>query len=231
MEQVYEIFKFLPKKIDEPWLSNYIDDNIKKLIKSLENWIETWIYFHTHILFMIYIYIQLLRISQFKKQEFKFSLVWLTQDDKHFLDEIWEVKDDFSAFEFSKINERTVFRFFRLIWFDNWFIGNLQKCIWDRNNVLHASWNTISEVEDKIDFYLKNMQKISEKSKDFILDCYENFTQKNEILLEDWFKITEDDLENTLYIPYYFSDFDLQNIVKWKKNWKVIDYLKTKIDI
>ena len=70
----------------------------------------------------------------------------------------------------------------------------------------------------------------SEKSKVFILDCYENFTQKNEILFEEWFKITEDNLENTLYRPYYFSEFDLQNIVKWKKNWKVIDYLKNALN-
>lgn len=220
MEWAYEITKFLPIKIEDVEVLKYINYHIEKLEQSIEHKIETWIFFHTHILYMTFVYFQLLRISQIKEKEFKYSWIWLSNNEKDFLKHTW------NPFAFSWLNEKTVFRFFRLIDFDDWTIWDISACINDRNNFLHSSWKNIDNLDKKIEKYISNMEKISEKSKIFIVEFYHNFLDNNTDLLEDWYTIWYDDLESNLYIPYYTSNHELEKLVEWQKTWKIIDAIK-----
>lgn len=214
-----EIYSFLPFKIEDKTLLKYINYHIQQLDESIKHSLDYWIYLHTHILYMIFIYFQILRISQIKEKEFKYSWIWLPVNEKEFL------KNNLNPLSFSFINEKTVFRFFRLLDFDDWFIWNISKCVKDRNKILHASWTHINEI-DKIDnifySYIKNMELIVEKSKDFILNIFEKFENNNQIFFEEWYNIWYFDLELNLLIPYYISYIELEKIIEWKKEDKVV---------
>jgi len=203
---IYELQSYLPIKLEDPSISDYISYHIQELSKSIENNIDSWIFLHTHIIYMTFIYIQLLRISENKQEEFRYSWIWLPTDEKTFL------KNNKSPFSFSKINEKTVFRFFRLINFDDATIWELKKCIDERNELFHATWKKIIDLEQKIDEYLKNMEKVKNKSSDFFVDLFTRFEQDNSDLLEEWYEIIPDDLELNLYIPYFFSEIELRYI-------------------
>ena len=214
---IYELQSYLPIKLEDPSISDYISYHIQELSKSIENNIDSWIFLHTHIIYMTFIYIQLLRISQNKEEEFKYSWIGLPTDEKTFL------KDNKSPFSFSKIKEKTVFRFFRLIDFDDSTIWEISSCINERNEFLHATWTKILNLDQKINKYLKNMRKIFNKSVNFLDWLFGQFLEHN--VFWRWYEITHDDLELNLYIPYFFSEIEMWYITR-KMNNKVTKAIK-----
>lgn len=222
MESSYDITKFLPIKIENWDVFKYVRYHAEKLDQSIENEIESWIFFHTHILYMTFVYFQLLRISQFKEQEFKYSWIWLSSNEKDFLKKIW------SPFAFSAINEKTVFRFFRLLDFDDGTIGNISKCVKERNDFAHATWIHIDNLDEKIEGYIKSMETIIEKSKNFLNEVYSKFKKLNPDLLDetDSYIIWPDDLETNLYIPFDISEYEWLKLIEWNKEDKVLKALK-----
>jgi len=82
-------------------------------------------------------------------------------------------KSELSPFSFSGINEKTVFRFFRLLDFDDGTIGNISACVNERNKLLHATGNNFENLDQKIEKYIANMENIVNKSKDFIQELYQ----------------------------------------------------------
>lgn len=224
MEWTFEIIRFLPLAWQNELVNNYIKYHSDELDKCIENEIEMWIYIHTHILYMVFIYFQLLRISQLKKEEFKHSLMFVQDKDKRLNDTILD------PFSFSGVNEKTVFRFFRLIGFDDGTIGNISHCVNGRNDILHASWNHISELDKKVGMYVRNMERIVCKSEDFFREIFEKFRDENPDLFEEWYDVWWEDLESNLYIQYHISDYERSKIVEWIKTWKVIEAIKKEIE-
>lgn len=220
MEWSYEISQFLPIKVEDQHVAQYISYHIKKLDESIEHKIETWVFLHTHILYMTFIYIQLLRISKFKEREFKYSRIGLPSNEKDF------AKTELSPFSFSGINEKTVFRFFRLLDFDDWMIGDISACVNERNKLLHATGNNFENLDQKIRKYITNMENIINKSKDFIQELYQWFINDNPTLSEEWYKITYDDLETNLFLPYYISEYESKKLVKRNEEDKITKELK-----
>ena len=56
-----------------------------------------------------------------------------------------------SPFAFSILNEKTVFRFFRLLDFDDATIGMISSCIKARNTIAHASGEPIQDLNQKLE--------------------------------------------------------------------------------
>lgn len=220
IEWSYEITQFLPMKVEDQHVAQYISYHIKKLDESIEHKIETWVFLHTHILYMTFIYIQLLRISKFKEREFKYSRIGLPSNEKDF------AKTELSPFSFSGINEKTVFRFFRLLDFDDWMIGDISACVNERNKLLHATGNNFENLDQKIGKYITNIENIINKSKYFIQELYQWFINDNPTLSEEWYKITYDDLETNLFLPYYISEYESKKLVKRNEEDKITKELK-----
>lgn len=220
LEWSYKITQFLPIKVEDQHVAQYISYHSQKLDESIEHNIETGVFLHTHILYMTFIYIQLLRISENKEKEFKYSWIWLPTNEKDF------DKTTLSPFSFSGINEKTVFRFFRLLDFDDGTIWDISACVNERNKLLHATGNNFDNLDQKIEKYITNMENITNKSKLFIQELYQNFIHDNPILLEKWYKIVNDDLEINLFMPYYISEYETKKLVKRNEEDKITKELK-----
>ena len=85
MEELYELSSFFPLNIDDPKLREYIDHHISHLQKCYENGLYSSGYPHLHILYMAFVYFQLLRIANEKKEEFKYCWIGLPSQEKDFL--------------------------------------------------------------------------------------------------------------------------------------------------
>lgn len=142
-----DIIRFLPIQIGDEGIIKYIRYHADNLDKSIKHNIESGIFFHVHILYMTFIYFQLLRISKEKHKEFRFSWILSSQEREFF-------KNPSSPFSFAPINEKTVFKFFRLLDFDDGFIGDISACVNERNDMSHATGVTISDLDRKIEKYI-----------------------------------------------------------------------------
>lgn len=207
-----EMLQYLPEKIIDRTLSDYIYHHMDHLNRCIENELFTSAYQHLHILYMCFVYIQLLRISKEKNQEFNFCWIGFPNQEKDFL------KDSNSPLSFSRINEKTVFRFFRLVGFNDGDIGEISSLVNKRNEHFHANgkifFNLPEDFEEEVLQYFNKMEKIVFKELDFLEELYMSVINDFEMDYE----ITHDDIESYLFLPYYFSVFELKNIAKNKND-------------
>jgi len=157
---------------------------------------------------MAFIYIQLLRIAREKEQEFEYGWIGFPSQEKDFL------KDPTSPFSFSKVNEKSVFRFFRLVGFDDSDINNLSGLVTTRNTRMHASGNihcaNLEEFERELTTYIARMQLVIKKQYGFLSGIYKGLLET----YDDEYEFTQDDLESNYHDQYLFSEYELRDIAR-----------------
>lgn len=203
MEEIYKFCDYLPRKTGDNILDEYIKFHQENLKKSFENKLFTGAYFHLHILYMIFIYIQIYRISKDKEQEFKYCWIGLANDEESY-------NKKTHPLSFSSIKEKTIFRFFRLIDFDKAFINEISDSVKDRNSMLHANGEIVikndEDFDKKLNLYLQKKSKIILKQKVLLEKIY----LKNVGLLDCDYMVYYDDIELNFFISDYFSIQELK---------------------
>ena len=190
MQEIHTLLQYFPMSIAASDLKKYLHHHFEHFIKCSENELYSSAYSHLHILYMIFVYIQLIRIANEKSQEFNLCWVGFPKQEQDFL------KDPTSPFSFSKVQEKTVFRFFRLVGFDDGTTADISELVNKRNNHLHANgkifFEQLEDFEREVGIYLKKMQAIVEKQKKFLETIYLSLIEN----YEDDFEITEDEIKN-----------------------------------
>lgn len=216
-DEIIEFWGYFPIQI-EPELRGYVDHHIGHLQKCCENGLYSSGYPHLHIIYMTFVYFQLLRIAKEKREVFQYSWIGFGQQEKEFL------KNPEHPLSFSPINEKTVFRFFRLIDFDDGTIADLSALVNERNENHHAKGNITCKTEvdfdKKVAEYLRRMDDILEKQKDFLAAIY---AQVCSSFGEDY-EMTSDDVVLSFGA---FSGFELKILVR-NKNDAVSKYIYEK---
>lgn len=210
-DELFEFRKFYPISINDLNLRAYIDHHLSHLQKCYENSLYSSSYPHLHILYMAFVYFQLFRIAKDKKIFFKHSLIGFLDVEKKILD-----KEFSSPLSFCHVNEKPVFRFFRLVDFDDSTIDNLASPIKVRNDNLHASGKIICQTEDEFEkqfaLYKSKMTLIIKKQNSFLTKTYKEIIKT---LGEDY-TLTNDDVE--LYFGS-FSSLELEILSKSKNDF------------
>lgn len=198
-EEILEFWNYFPIQI-EPELREYIDHHINHMQKCCENGLYSSAYPHLHIVYMTFVYIQLLRIAQEKNEIFQYSWIGFGQQEKEFL------KNPTHPLSFSPINEKSVFRFFRLVGFNDGTIADLSSLVNERNENHHAKGTVTCKNEDDFDKkaneYIRRMNDIVVKQKEFLDGIYTQIIGTFEIDYE----LTNDDVE------LYFCGFSVYEL-------------------
>jgi len=210
MDEIYTISQYFPLSSSDPILEKYLDHHLGSCLKCSENELYSSAYSHLHILYMIFVYVQLLRIAKEKVQEFDLCWVGFPSQEKDFL------KEPSSPFSFSKIKEKTVFRFFRLVGFDDGSISDISSLVNKRNNHLHANgqlfFESSDDFEKEVSGYIKKMQTIITKQLDFLKPIYSSLVAG----YEEGFEMTQDEIETNFADQYYFSEYELKLLAQGK---------------
>lgn len=215
-EEILEFWDYFPIQI-EPKLREYIDHHISHMQKCCENSLYSSAYPHLHIVYMTFVYIQLLRIAQEKNEIFQYSWIGFGQQEKEFL------KNPTHPLSFSPINEKSVFRFFRLVGFDDGMIGDLSSLVNERNENHHAKGNitckTETDFDKKVNEYIRRMNDIVTKQKDFLEDVYAPIISNFDMD----YVLTNDDVE------LYFGSFSVYELkmLTVQKNDFVSKFIKS----
>lgn len=207
MEEIYELKAFFPLVIDDSNVQIYLNHHISHLQKCCENELYSSAYPHLHILYMTFVYFQLLRIAKEKVNEFKFCWIGFPSQEKDFL------KNPSHPFSFSPIQEKSVFRFFRLVGFDDGTIGDLSSLVNDRNKTLHSTGDIFcaneTEFIKKNDEYVRKMTDIIHKQKSFLSVIYQ--------LIIDTFELDYEPNSDDITLSFgEFSEFELKLLAENK---------------
>jgi len=86
-----------------------------------------------HMLYMSYVYFSVWQVKQAKPEAFAHAVLF-QQKEK-------ELLTASSPFTFSEVNERSIFKFLRLVGCENQRIGKFQKLVDQRNEIAHPNGN------------------------------------------------------------------------------------------
>lgn len=126
-----------------------------------------------HMLAMSFVYFNVWQIRTAKPRDFSHGLIGFGKEIEK------TILDASSPFAFSKVNERTMLRFLRLIECDNEKVGKYAKLVDDRNETAHPNGNiffsTPAAFESRIQEVLRVVSEIQAHSKPVIEQCYRDF--------------------------------------------------------
>ncbi len=126
-----------------------------------------------HMLMMSFVYFNIWQIREARPDDFEKGLIGFTRDDETTLLRAT------SPFAFSRVNERTVLRLFRLIGCDESQIGNYRKLVDDRNDAAHANgnifFNTQHEADAQFRHVIRAVEEIQTYSRPVISRRYQEF--------------------------------------------------------
>jgi len=212
---VYELKENFPIMIGNKEATDYIYTHFEFLERCLKENLFQDALFHLHLLYMSFVYFQIFRIKNYKSKDFRFGCIGFSNQKK-------ELEEASSPFTFSAINERSVFRFFRLVDFDDSVIGSIAKCVEDRNELAHANGvlSLISEDEflDVLGKYEQNFDNILRKQTDFLLKLYDDFSEVKQKNFE--YSNTEDEIRENFIARNLISAKELSIILQRRTNSK-----------
>jgi hypothetical protein len=230
MESVYELLDYLPIEDIE------VNDYVRPLMNSAEVTYEKgeyqFSYFAVHLIFMTNIYTTVWQVSQFYKERYNHSLLFARpyNGKEVKLDEIR------SVFEFSKLPEKDIFEFFRLIDLDESYVKSTKKLIDYRNEMAHATGKIQIDSAERFDSAMDEIVSVTKKIHTCLSLTIRDFYRDN--LIEYAKEETEGDFLNDfvqieLMKNLSFSKRDLEICKDFGlsklKDWKVSGLSKEEI--
>ena len=208
-KDIYLIRQYFPNYPKER-IFEYFQHHCEGLIACVENKLFSSAYYHLHILYMTFTYIQLSRIAKKRPIDFMLCQTGSQSSKRHLING--------EPFAFSRISERTVFRYFRTVDFKDHIVKDLASLIKNRNKRMHATGKIFFET--KVDFeneyllYLTKMENIIREQKKFIEPIYDKLTSD----YDTDYEITDDDLTQNFVIQYSFSNYELKYLAGCKQD-------------
>lgn len=165
-----------------------------------------------HMLAMSFIYVNIWQIKQTRPEDFAKGLIGFTRDEK----ELLAAK---SPLAFSRVPERTVLRFLRLIGCSDGEIGRYAKFVAIRNDMVHSNGNiffrTQAALEVKINEVLRSVADIQNHSRPLIEQCYREFLLNSLDSEAREYSDASDQIKEVLIHSNYMSRKDIEVCTKF----------------
>jgi len=196
IDDAEKIFEYLPAEKDKA----YLEFLWETCGCNFEKEKYQFSYLAYYMVFMMFIYFSLWKVKTARPECFQKSLIGFGKDiEKKFLDAI-------TPFDFSELKERSMFRFFKLIGFDNSRIGQWVKIVDNRNKMAHSNGhiylNSEEQLSECISRILKCVEEIQHNMVDVVMAIFE------EVLKEEGEGF--DHFQQVLLFENYFSRQDMK---------------------
>lgn len=215
-EEFYDILNFLPLFYDSPSEKEYIDFLMSSFESNYDSEKYQFAFLSYHLLFMSSIYFKILQLRKFENKDFQKVLIGCNKNiENTFLNAT-------SAFTFSEMKERSIFRFFKLIGCTDSEIGRFGKLVDDRNNVAHPNGNIFYSdkisLKKKIDEVNSALDIIQTKYDKLIIPIFEEYLKLN-FNSEKW-EINDftEQINLVLIKNNYFSQKDFDFCINYNIN-------------
>lgn len=200
IEDAQSILDYLPNYYCTEKEQEYLSFLWDTFVCNYENEKYQFSFLAYHMLFMMFVYFSIWKIKTVRPECFQKALIGFGKDiEKKFMDAV-------TPFSFSELNERSIFRFFKLIGFDNGKIGQWIKIIDKRNDVAHSNGNIFFESQEQLDEKIANIiecvDQIQQNMKDILFAIYENSLKEEDESFEHF--------QEVLLRQNYFSQQDMK---------------------
>lgn len=216
MADPYEIFQYLPQSY-----KNKGEDEYMKFLRgsfelnyNKENWPFAFIAYH--MLYMSFVYFEVWQIKQSRRKDFEMAMVGFNKNNE---DDLLAATTPFS---FWLINERSFFRFLKLLNCDNGRIGSFAKIVDHRNDAAHSNgnifFNSQASVDVKIADVLRFVDEIQTLSHPIIETCLIEFLKANWNPDEREYYDDQEQLQEILIHGNYLSEKDVKQMLYFDIN-------------
>ncbi len=206
MDEAPNIFSYLPVSFKSEEEQAYIRFLWDAFESNYENGKYQFAFLAFHMLTMSFVYCNIWQIKQNAPKDFEKAMIGFSRDEKDLLKAT-------SPFTFWVINERTIFRFFRLIDCDNGKIGQYVKLVDERNKAAHSNGQIFVNdqilIDRKIAETLRLVDEIQEQSRPLVLACYDRFLESADVETREHLS-ESDQLREILVHSNYFSRKDIE---------------------
>ena len=207
MEDSFELRSYLPLFFQSPTERDYITFLWDAFESNCTQGKHQFAYLAFHMLAMSFIYFNLWQIKKVLPEDFKKGLIGFAQYEKALL----EAK---SPFTFSRVPERTVLRFLKLIACDDGQIGTFKALVNFRNDITHANGNVVllnqAALDAKIDGILRVVDDIHSRSRPVVEQCYREFLLEGYDPEEREYIDEVDQISEVLIRGNYLSEKDIE---------------------
>lgn len=207
MDEAAELINFLPLSFKSPKEQEYIAFLWDAFETNYTHGKYQFAFLAYHMLVMSFIYFEIWQIKQNKGDDFAKGLIGFGKDVEK------DLLEASSPFVFSKVKERSILRFLKLIACNNGEIGTYAKLVDARNETAHPNGNifysTQQALDDKITEMLRAVDEIQAHSKPVVEHCYREFLRHSQDPEEREYIDDVDHIREVLIHGNYLSQRDV----------------------
>ena len=208
MDEALGLADYLPVSFKTLSEQEYISFLWEAFETNYENGTYQFAFLAYHMLMMSFVYFNIWQIREARPDDFEKGIIGFARDDETTLLRAT------SPFAFSKVNERTILRLFRLVGCDDSRIGNYRKLVDDRNDAAHANgnifFNTQHEADAQIRQVIRAVEEIQTYSRPVISRRYQEFLLQSHNPEEREYLDAEDQIREVLIHGNYMSRNDIE---------------------
>lgn len=183
-----DILDYLPGEYSSVNEAEYIEYWKNVMLENTESGKYHIAFFAHHILFMVAIEYLILRLSRYFPKEYTASIIHYTKPEEKVA-----LVLPTSPFSFSIVNERALFRFFKLAEIDEALIKKAQKMVDRRNDASHANGQIF------FDHDLAGLEEMIVGHNNVLSELIVHFTPQTTRIIQAYFDgIDDEDRESTI---------------------------------
>jgi polyhydroxyalkanoate synthesis regulator phasin len=132
MDDAWPLLEFLPASFKEPGEQEYIEFLWNAFVSNYESGNYQFAMLPLHMLYMSFVYFSVWQIKLMRQKDFENATIFVSQKERDILTAT-------SPFTFSVVNERSVFKFLKLIGCSDQHTGPFVKLVDKRNELAHSN--------------------------------------------------------------------------------------------
>lgn len=207
MEDALPILEYLPNSFRKPGEQEYISFLWKGFVSNYEHENYQFAMLPYHMLYMSFVYFSVWQIKLMRTRDFENASIFVPQKERDILQAT-------SPFTFSVVNERSIFRFLKLIGCEDQHTGSFAKLVDVRNELAHSNGlincRDQKAADQRVVDVLRQVRAIQEHMRPLLHECLKHFLIESCVGEDMEFDNPTDQIRELLVHKHYFSLKDIE---------------------
>lgn len=208
MDDALPILEYLPNSFREPGEQEYIDFLWDAFASNYEHEKYQFAMLPYHMLYMSFVYFSVWQIKLMRPRDFENASIFVPQKERDILRAT-------SPFTFSVVNERSIFRFLKLIGCEDQHTGSFAKLVDVRNELAHSNGlincRDQRSADQRIDEVMRQVRAIQSHMTPLLHECLTQFLVESCAEGDGMqYDNPEDQIRELLVHKHYFSLKDIE---------------------
>lgn len=231
MEDALPILEYLPNSFQKPGEQEYITFLWDAFTSNYEHENYQFAMLPYHMLYMSFVYFSVWQIKLMRARDFENASIFVPKKERDILQAT-------SPFTFSIVNERSIFRFLKLIGCEEQHTGSFAKLVDVRNELAHSNGlincRDQAAADERVEQVLREVRAIQRHMTPLLHECLSQFLIESCTEEDMEYDNSTDQIRELLVHKHYFSlkdieacrDFDVQTL----SNSPFFESMKTLFD-